>query len=160
MVLKFYHLDSDETMDESRQEAFSVYLAEMAFVAAPASSLPGVVMISGTGSTLSALKAFERKMEVAAHNTANIQSDHYKSLSSTISEGTSGGIEVNLIGTTAPGPVVFEQVDGNMVEREISNVELGKEITDSVLVSRNYDANLKVLATRDEMLGSLLDIIG
>lgn len=117
-------------------------------------------MISGVGSTLSALKAFERKLEVAAHNTANLQSDDYKSLSSTISESGSGGIEVTLTRSTAPGPVVIGKGNGSMVEREISNVELGKEISDSLLARRNYEANLRVLSTRDELLGSLLDMVG
>jgi flagellar basal-body rod protein FlgC len=46
-----------------------------------------------------------------------------------------------------------------MVEKETSNVNLEEELPDLMVTQRTYEANLKVLQTRDKMLGSMLDII-
>jgi flagellar hook protein FlgE len=43
---------------------------------------------------------------------------------------------------------------------EMSNVDMAKEITDTIPLQRGYEANLTVIKTKDEMLGSLLDILG
>ncbi len=117
-------------------------------------------MISGIGSTLSALNAFGTKMEVTAQNTANLQSEEYKSLEAIFTGGDTGSVEVTLSESQAPGPLISVQENGQTVEKELSNVDLAEEISDTVLTSTGYDANLRVLSTRDEMLGSLLDIVG
>lgn len=41
---------------------------------------------------------------------------------------------------------------------EQSNVDVAKEIIDTILIQKGFQANLKVIKTEDEMLGSLLDI--
>jgi flagellar hook protein FlgE len=46
-----------------------------------------------------------------------------------------------------------------MVEKETSNVNLEKELPDLMVTQRTYEANLKVLQTRDKMLGTTLDIL-
>jgi flagellar hook protein FlgE len=43
---------------------------------------------------------------------------------------------------------------------EASNVDLAEEFTDSIATQSGYKANLKTIQTHDEMLGTLLDIIG
>jgi flagellar hook protein FlgE len=47
-----------------------------------------------------------------------------------------------------------------MVEKETSNVNLEEELPDLMLTQRTYEANLKVLQTHDDMLGTALDILG
>jgi flagellar hook protein FlgE len=37
---------------------------------------------------------------------------------------------------------------------------MAREITGTIPLQRGYEANLKVIQTEDEMLGSLLDIMG
>jgi flagellar basal-body rod protein FlgC len=44
--------------------------------------------------------------------------------------------------------------------REGSNVDLEEEIPEAMLVRRYYEANLRLLETQDEMMGSLVDILG
>jgi flagellar hook protein FlgE len=46
-----------------------------------------------------------------------------------------------------------------MIERELSNVELEEEMTQLIMTQRCYEANLKAAKTKDEMLGTLVDIM-
>jgi flagellar hook protein FlgE len=42
---------------------------------------------------------------------------------------------------------------------EQSNVDIGREFVDIILMKRGFQANLKVISAEDEMLGNLLNII-
>ena len=42
----------------------------------------------------------------------------------------------------------------------MSNVDLTEEIPQTITAQRGYEANLKLIETQDEMLGSVLDILG
>jgi flagellar hook protein FlgE len=42
---------------------------------------------------------------------------------------------------------------------EQSNVDIAKELVDIILLKRGFQANLKVISTEEEMIGSLLDIM-
>ncbi len=46
---------------------------------------------------------------------------------------------------------------GNALEQ--SNVDIGKEMVEIILLQRGFEANLKVISTEDEMLGSMMDIM-
>jgi len=39
-------------------------------------------------------------------------------------------------------------------------VDLSEEILQTIVAQRGYEANLKLTAARDDMLGSALDILG
>ncbi len=54
---------------------------------------------------------------------------------------------INGIGTIVPNAL------------EQSNVDIGKELVNIILVQRGYQANLKVISTEDKMTGDLLDIV-
>jgi flagellar hook protein FlgE len=41
---------------------------------------------------------------------------------------------------------------------ELSNVDLGSESVDLMVAQRAFQANLKLLSTADQVLGSILDI--
>jgi len=41
---------------------------------------------------------------------------------------------------------------------ELSNVDLGEETVNRIIGQRGFEANLQVLKTADDMLGSILDI--
>lgn len=41
----------------------------------------------------------------------------------------------------------------------IDNVDMAKEVTNQIITRRGYEANLAIIRTYDEMLGSVLDII-
>lgn len=116
--------------------------------------------MDGVGSTLSALRGFEKKTAVTANNVANIESDGYKSRRATLTEGVGGGVEVEISTTTDPGPVRAVQEGDAVKQVELSNVDLSREMPEASLSSTYHAANLKVLSTRDEMLGTLLDMVG
>ena len=116
-------------------------------------------MIPSVNSTLSALQAYRKSMGVTANNIANVNTDGFKKSRATIEEGANGGVEVAVDNVNTPGHSYEELQGDQMVEKETSNVNLEEELPDLMVTKRTYEANLKVLQTRDKMLGSMLDII-
>jgi len=117
-------------------------------------------MLSSMSSAVSAITGFERKMAVTSNNVANSQTDGFKKSRADLIEGETGGVEIEITQVNTPGPIVTVQENGVAVEKEMSNVDLAEEIPQTILTKTGYDANLKVLKTQDEMLGTLLDIFG
>ena len=116
-------------------------------------------MIAPVTSTLSALQAYKKSMGVTANNIANVNTDEFKKSRATMKEGVNGNVEVAVDKVNTPGHR-FQELEGDrMVEKETSNVSLEEELPDLMVTQRTYEANLKVLQTRDKMLGSLLDIL-
>jgi flagellar basal-body rod protein FlgC len=99
-------------------------------------------------------------MGVTANNIANVNTEEFKKSRATIKEGINGNVEVAVNKVNTPGHR-YQELDGDqMVERETSNVNLEEELPDLMVTQRTYEANLKVLQTRDKMLGTTLDILG
>jgi flagellar basal-body rod protein FlgC len=117
-------------------------------------------MMDGVGITLSALRGFEKKTAVTTNNVANVESDGYKSRCAVLSEGTGGGVDVEISVTDDPGPVRVVQEGDTVKQVEISNVDLAREMPEASLSGTYHAANLKVLSARDEMLGTVLDMVG
>jgi flagellar basal-body rod protein FlgC len=120
----------------------------------------GIPMIPSVNSTLSALQAYRKSMRVTANNIANVNTEEFKKSRASLKEGVNGSVEVAVSKVNTPGHR-YQEFDGDqMVEKETSNVELAEEIPDLIITRRTYQANLKVLQTRDKMLGTTLDILG
>jgi flagellar hook protein FlgE len=119
----------------------------------------GTTVIPAVNSTLSALQAYRKSMGVTANNIANVNTEEFKKSRATMIEGVNGGVEVDVEKVNTPGHRYQELQGDQMVEKETSNVNLEEEIPDLMVTQRTYEANLKVLQTRDKMLGSMLDII-
>lgn len=117
-------------------------------------------MISSMSGAVSAINGFETKMGVTSNNVANSQTDGFKKSRADLKEGETGGVEVEITQVNDPGPVVTVQENGVAVEKEMSNVDLAEEIPQTIVAETGYEANLKILKTEDEMLGTLLDIVG
>jgi len=117
-------------------------------------------MISFMSSAVSAINAFEKRMGVTSNNVANSQSYGFKKSRADLEEGENGAVEVEISQVNTPGPLVTVEESGTPVIQETSNVDLSEEIPQAVLTQRGFEANLKVLKTEDEVLGSLLDIFG
>ncbi|MDF1615732.1 flagellar basal body rod C-terminal domain-containing protein [Desulfurivibrio dismutans] len=116
-------------------------------------------MVSGIQSALSGLMALQKKTAATAHNTANVNTDGYKKVKVTLSEGTPvGTIEARAEKIETPGPVVQEQTAAGTEMVEKSNVDLAEEMPNLMLSRRYFQANLKVVQSEDERLGSLLNI--
>jgi flagellar basal-body rod protein FlgC len=121
----------------------------------------GNAMVSSINSSLSALDAFGSKMDVTANNIANVESEGFKKSRADLMEGPNGSVEVEINRIDSPGNVVYEEDNqGQMIEKELSNVDLSEEIPQTMVAQRGYEANLKLIAARDDMLGSVLDILG
>ena len=117
-------------------------------------------MISSISSTLSALKAYGKKMGVTANNVANLQSEEFKKSRAVFKEGRQGDVAVDIEKIDTPGPIITEIEEGEMVEKELSNVDLAEELPQSIVAQRGYEANLKTIQTYDETLKSIIDIVG
>lgn len=117
-------------------------------------------MVSPINNNISALSALGQKMAVISNNIANVESEGFKKSRAVIQEGENGGVDVDITQIDTQGPIRTENVDGEMVERELSNVDLAEEITETIPTQRGYEANLTAIRTRDDMLGSVLDILG
>lgn len=117
-------------------------------------------MIPAVNGTLSALQAYKKSMGVTSNNIANVNTEAFKKSRAILTEGVNGGVEVAVDTVDTPGHR-YQELDGDrMVDKETSNVNLEEEIPDLMITQRTYEANLKVLQTRDRMLGTTLDIMG
>jgi len=117
-------------------------------------------MISSVNSTISALQANKTRLGVTADNIANVNTAEFKKSRVIQQEGVEGDIQVDVNRVNSPGHR-YQSLEGNqMVEKESSNVNLEEELPEMMVTQRTYEANLKVLQTHDEMLGSLLDTVG
>lgn len=116
-------------------------------------------MVSSISNNLSALNAFGTGLDVKANNIANINSENYKKSQAFNTEGENGGVktEIRKVDTDSviPSPVSTENISGP----QPSNVDLAEEIPGVMIDEKGYQANLKFIQTREELLGSVLDII-
>lgn len=117
-------------------------------------------MIAGIHSSLAALHAFARKQESIADNTANVATDGFKKTRVTMENQANGAVSPRVERITTPGPLVARQGEEGEELVEMSNVEISEEIPQAMLNRRSYQANLATVRVSDEMLGSLLDVVG
>ena len=116
-------------------------------------------MSLSVGSTLSALRAFGTKMSVTANNVANVSSDGFKRSRAVLEEGRNQSVEVEIQKIDTPGPVIQDIRGTEPVQRELSNVDLAEELPRTIPTSRGYEANLEMIRTKDEMLGTVIDLV-
>jgi flagellar hook protein FlgE len=119
----------------------------------------GKQMVSSVyNSTLSALRAFGMKMGVIANNIANVNTDGFKKSRVVIEQGCNNSVRVDIRQIDTPGPYIYELSEGQMTERELSNVNLAEEIPQLIITQRCCGANLKMIKTQCEILGTIIDI--
>ena len=94
---------------------------------------------------IAALNANAMVAANAASNVANLNTQDYKSIHTTITQGANGDPAAVTHRTTTPGSPTE---DG----RESSNVELPQEFGDMLLARSGYEAALGAIRKRDEML--------
>ncbi len=118
-------------------------------------------MVVAKSAALSAISAFQKKLNVTADNIANSRTDGYKRERAILSEAENGGVKAQIIkDEETPGPVHETYADDTVSETEGSNVDLVDEMAGLITVRHAYQANLATLKTEDEMLGRLIDIMG
>jgi flagellar basal-body rod protein FlgC len=108
-------------------------------------------------SGISALNALGTRQAVTANNVANLDTPKFKRATTVLEEGESGSLSVKVQQVNSPG-VMINQPDGSL--EELSNVDLGKELSDMIPTRHGYEANIKALETQDEMEDSVIDLLG
>lgn len=126
-------------------------------------------MTDAISSAQSALSAMSVSMAATANNVANVNTDGYKSRDVRLQTGPGGQgvrvadvVEDRSAGGYRPAAVSAQNEAGvyepsvDMVET--SNVDLARQSVDMIETSRTFEANVAVVRTQDEMLGTLLDM--
>ena len=117
-------------------------------------------MITPVQSSLSALNAFRKSLDVTANNIANVKTDGFKKSRVTFSEEANGGVAAQVQQINSPG-IPREVYEGDeLVEFESSNVDLDDALTEMIPTGSAYAANLKTVQTTENMLGALMDNLG
>ncbi len=101
---------------------------------------------------VSSLRAHEALLSGASSNIANMNTQDYRSVRTTINEGPQGSVEATIARTETPGAPTE---DGHCT----SNVELPREICDLIRAQRGFEAVLGAIGTREEMLDDLMDVL-
>ena len=126
-------------------------------------------MIDAISSAQSGLSAMATSMAATANNVANVNTDGYKSQDVRLATGPQGqGVRVadvatdNSAGGYGPAAVrgqnaagVYEPTAGLV---ETSNVDLARQSVDMIETSRAFEADVAVVRTQDDMVGTLLDM--
>lgn len=117
-------------------------------------------MLSAISSALSGLLAFAKRTNVTSNNLANTLTDDFKKSRVTMKEGGAGGVDATVEKVNTPGYPIPENIRqaNNITAKETSNVDIAEEMTNLILTSKGYKANLKTVKAVDENLGTLLDI--
>ncbi|MGE0681065.1 MAG: flagellar basal body protein [Candidatus Binatia bacterium] len=116
-------------------------------------------MISSFYTSLSGLNAFQKQLNVAANNLANVNTDGFKKSRALLESAQPQGVTAKSQKLELPGPLALEQTPDGEQLVEKSNVEVGEEIPNVIVGQRAYETNLKILKVADETMGSLLDIV-
>jgi len=98
---------------------------------------------------ISSLRAHEALLCGAFSNIANMNTQGYRSIRTTMSEGPQGSVETTAARTETEG---VPTGDGHLA----SNVELPREICDLIRAQRGFEAVLGVIGTREKMLDGFM----
>lgn len=115
-------------------------------------------MSSAFGTTLSALRVFNIKLDVNANNIANVNTDNFKKSRVNLQEAAPGGVRVTIEQINTPGiPLGSNERTGE--ETESSNVTMEEEFVDQMVTQYALEANLLTVKTAEDTQKALLDII-
>jgi flagellar hook protein FlgE len=101
---------------------------------------------------ISSLRAHQALLSGASSNIANMNTEDYRSIRTTIREGLMGSVEAATARTETEGV----PTEGGHCA---SNVELPQEICDLIRAQRGFEAVLGAIETREEMLDDLMAVL-
>ena len=117
-------------------------------------------MSNTLNTSLLAIQSHFTRLEACANNIANLNSDGYKSQRVDIKEGPNGAPTTSSSTDLSSGPSRMElNQEGELVEIEMSNVDLATEYVKTMESTLAIKANLKTAQTADEMLGELINTL-
>ncbi len=108
--------------------------------------------ISALGIGLTGLQANVKALDVEAHNTANMNTDHFIPQSASFTEARPVGTGVTL-SVAARAQSAAENVGGAP-----SGTDPASSITNSLVYKAGFDLSAKLIQAADERLGTLIDI--
>jgi flagellar hook protein FlgE len=114
-------------------------------------------MPQALGIALTALKAFDKKLDVSANNVANGETNNFQKSRVALQEARNGGVQVTINRVDSPG----EEIDPDArtgKAQQTSNVSLEEEFADQILTQYSYNANVLTVKTAAEMQKELLNI--
>ena len=114
-------------------------------------------MTKGINTAASGLTANQRRLQISAHNTANLNTKNFKKSRASLKEGKHGGVEATVRKEEVPGTPTQETDPSDGAS---ANVEIAEETVEQISARRGFKANAQVIRTQDEMLGKLLDLRG
>jgi flagellar basal-body rod protein FlgC len=109
--------------------------------------------------SVAGINAFFKKMDVTAHNVANLNTDNYKRRIPQIGQDKNGLPETKVTTDNTPGlenPRRVGEPEGP--PREMSNVTYTREAVSMIEAEMGVKANVTALKVAGETFGSLLDI--
>ena len=110
-------------------------------------------------SSQSALMAYGKRMGVHANNVANANSDGFKKSRAIMKEGVNNDVIVEIDRMDSNEYPASENPENQTVRNESNNVDLEEEMVGINICRRGYEANLSVIKTKDEMAGTILDLL-
>lgn len=97
--------------------------------------MPPITSIAQSG-----LQAAQARLSASAHNVANGQTEGFKRETVQVSADSDGGVKVSISQAAQAG------------------VNLEQDVVNQMAAKQDFVANLKVMKTADQMMGSLLDV--
>lgn len=108
-------------------------------------------MIQSLSSAVSALQVQSERLDIHAHNIANLNTPGFKAQIPAQQTAAAGGVLLSAVTTSkAPGSPVDPEKP-----TETNNVDLITETIGSITALRAFEANAKVIKTSDEMLKTI-----
>jgi flagellar basal body rod protein FlgC len=103
-------------------------------------------MIGPISAAASALAAESKKLQVSAHNTANVN--------------TEGFVPQQVVQTEGPGGGVIAEIVPPSPDEPPPRVDLANEAVDRITATRAYEANLAVMKSALERVDALFEAVG
>lgn len=96
----------------------------------------------------SGLRAAVKRVNISAHNVANMNTDGYQAQRTIDSATPDGGVETRVEQVEEPGPAILR--DGHLIQG--SNTNLVTETVNQIQALQAYRANMAVVKTASEMI--------
>ncbi len=117
-------------------------------------------MISAIQNNTSALRAFSNQIAVSANNVANALSDEFTSSRAHNVEARPRGVTTVISKDLRPGPLVEDPLKNDGSVKELSNTEIAREMVQQITAQHGFDANAKTIQTSDDIMGTIIDLMG
>ena len=115
-------------------------------------------MIEAFTAAPSGPRAYARQTSVTAANISNVNTPGFNPSRSVTQPVPAGGVTSTVQTTAAQGPMT--QDPSLQATPEVSNVDIGGEMVNLIQSKYGFSAQTSVIKASDEMMGSLMDIVG